>query len=103
MPILKRSEKSIQKAVVDYARKKGAIAIKLSTAGMMGTAGWPDYLYLYEGKLVFHEYKRPGGKLTLLQAMRIHDLIEQRFVVTVCDDVDEAKRDLNYRFGWRHT
>lgn len=93
-------ESSIQRSVVTYARDQGAIAIKLSTLGMAGTAGWPDYLFLFDMKAEFMEFKRPGGKLTLLQKQRYDQLTGQGFQPYVCDNAVLGKDYLNRRFGW---
>jgi hypothetical protein len=92
VPQPKRSEKSIQKAVVDYARKRGCIAIKQHSPGF-GSAGWPDYLFIppLPARPFFVEFKREGGKLTALQIERHHQL-DGRIHVFVVDDVLEGKR-----------
>jgi hypothetical protein len=88
----KRSEKSIQKAVVEYARSRGCLAKKLET-GRFGSSGWPDYLFLYRGSVLFVEFKREGGKVTALQEQIHEQLTEAGFPVAVVDAV-YAGRDL---------
>ena len=85
-----RSEASIQRAVVNRARARGYIAIKLSSLGRFGTSGWPDYMFVKGGKTVMIEFKRPGGKTTPLQDRQIAELRAHGMVVEVFDDVGEA-------------
>jgi hypothetical protein len=78
-------EKDIQSKVVDYARKAGCIARKLDFG-----QGWPDYLFLFNGQVLFIEFKRPGEKPKPLQ-LHVHKLLESHgFVVQVVNTVDEG-------------
>lgn len=82
MPVKARSEQSIQTAVVNFAKAEyQMIVIKLSTLGRFGTTGWPDYLFLHKGRVLFIEFKAPGKKSTPLQALRQANLAAQGFVV----------------------
>jgi hypothetical protein len=92
-----RSEASIQTAVVDYARKLGFIAIKLSTNGRFGTSGWPDYMFLDRGRAFFMEFKRRGGVLTPKQALRLTALREAGFDGWVVESVDRGKQILDIK------
>jgi hypothetical protein len=86
-----RSEASIQRAVVRYARDLGGIAIKLTTAGRYGTAGWPDYLFLMPDRSPFAiEFKAEGGELTALQTQRIAEMA-RHIKVFVVDNVEDGK------------
>ena len=87
-----RGEASIQKSVITYARKKGCICIKLGGAGRFGSSGWPDYLILRDGLAIFIEFKKPGGRVTPLQAKKIEELCEAGFTATMCDEVESGKR-----------
>lgn len=89
----KRSEASIQKSVVDYARKLKFIAIKLSTNGARGSAGWPDYQFFPPpgGSSVarppfFIEFKAPGSEPTPLQWLKIKLLRSLGYEVFIVDD-----------------
>lgn len=87
-----RSEASIQKSVVDYAKRRGCIAIKQSTAGRFGTAGWPDYLIISPyGNVLFMEFKKEGGRPTPLQARRMEELAANRVEAYTVDDVIVGK------------
>lgn len=96
-----KREALIQRKVVSYARDHGAIAIKLTTLGVRGVAGWPDYLFVYNKRVVFMEFKRPGGKLTDLQKYRQSQLADQGFFVTTVDSADSGCEILADEFGWR--
>jgi len=76
------SEAYIQASVVNYARKKGVLARKLDFG-----QGYPDYLLLYSGCVLFIEFKATNGKLSVLQEHVIKVIREQDFTVEVCDSV----------------
>jgi hypothetical protein len=97
MKLAKRSEASIQKAVVDYARKKGVIAIKQHSPGF-GSAGWPDYLFIPwpPARPYMLEFKSEGGRLTELQKER-HNQLDGRIAVFVVDNVPSGKSIVD---GW---
>jgi hypothetical protein len=80
--------------VIEFARKKGIIAIKLTTMKARGTVGWPDYLFLHAGKVMFIEFKAPGAKPTPRQEQQIQKLIKNGFYVRVIDDMLEGRRAL---------
>lgn len=84
-------ESKIQKSVVTHAKDRGFVAIKLSSLGMYGTSGWPDYLFLgVKAKIFFIEFKAPGGKTTPLQDERIRLLRALGFRVYVCNDKEQG-------------
>ena len=69
-------ERDIQKAVVDYARSKGMIAVKQGS-GMYGTVGWPDYLFVMpKGRCFWIEFKTTTGVTSPSQDSRIEQLKE---------------------------
>ena len=96
-------ESSIQSAVVKYARSKGLLSKKLSTMGPMGNTGWPDYMFLggkspiylpedEDQKIIFFiEFKKPGGKLTPLQANIKVTLEGMGFRYYVVDDPKQGR------------
>lgn len=90
MPTL-RSEASIQRSVMDYAKKKGCLCKKLSVQGPMGNSGWPDYMILFHGSVYFIEFKKPGGKATPLQLELIAALRFHGFSADVVDSVDDGR------------
>jgi hypothetical protein len=78
--------------VIEYARNHGCICVKQSTAGRYGTAGWPDYLICIPGgAVIWFEFKRPGQKMTPLQARRAEELEQIEHVHEVVDDAVRGK------------
>lgn len=75
-------ESDIQSDVVAYARSYGIIAKKLNFG-----EGWPDFLFVYKGSVLFIEFKAPGESLSPLQQEIIHLLREQGATVQVVDSV----------------
>lgn len=97
MPIL---ESAVQRRVVDYARGQGALAIKLSTLGMRGTAGWPDYMFIWKQRILFVEFKAPGKSLTALQEKRHVQLREHGFQPITVNDSKVGIAYVRSYFGW---
>lgn len=76
-------ESGIQGDVAKYARKQGVLARKLGFG-----EGWPDFMFLYKGRVMFIEFKKPGEKPEPLQ-LHMHGLLRlAKFDVHVVDDVD---------------
>lgn len=76
-------EKTIERAVKNYAEKRGCLTYKMNGPGHRG---WPDRMFLYDGRMLFIEFKRAGKKPTPLQA-HIHDkLCKLGFRVLVVDN-----------------
>ena len=71
-------EKDIQGKVVGHARRSGVIARKLDFG-----EGWPDYMFLRDGQILFIEFKRPSENPTALQYHVHKQLEEQGFIVAV--------------------
>ena len=87
-----RSEASIQKSLVDYARGAGCVVIKQSTAGRFGTSGWPDLLIITpSGVCGFIEVKREGEEPTPLQTRRMEELRAVKAHVNWTDNVLHGK------------
>lgn len=85
------SERALAAAFVRRVRDRGFLAIKLSTLGIYGTAGWPDYLVLGPNAWVaFVELKTPTGKVTERQRARLVTLRRFGFRADVARSVDEA-------------
>jgi hypothetical protein len=81
-------ESAIEVKVTQYAEQKGCLALKLN---ILGRRGWPDRLYLYAGRVLFIEFKRPGEKPRKLQEY-IHDRIRrQGFDVALVDNIREGQ------------
>ena len=79
-------EAAIQSKVVRFARENRVIARKLSFG-----EGWPDYLFLYSGTVLFIEFKSPGAKPEPLQRHIIGLLRAAGFQVEVVDNVVNGK------------
>lgn len=89
---VKRKESSIERAVVEYAKKHGILSIKMSTQGPMGSTGWPDRLFLGKDMQVrWVEFKREGGKLTMLQRRRHAQLAALGWSTAVVWTVEQGK------------
>lgn len=87
-----RTESSIEKAVVDYARAHGVTSIKLTTQGPRGAAGWPDRLFLGKDMQIrWIEFKAEGGVLTELQKRRHMELSALGWSTAVVRDVETGK------------
>lgn len=81
-------EKSIEQAVKKYAEKGGCLSYKMNGPGHRG---WPDRLFMYDGKVMFIEFKREGRKPTPLQT-EIHTRLRKAgFDVFVVDSVALGK------------
>lgn len=78
-----KRESDIQESVVTYARSLRIIARKLNFG-----EGWPDYLFLYGGQVLFIEFKKPGETPTILQEEMHRILKYEGFQVYVVDNVE---------------
>lgn len=87
-------EKQIETAGVGRARRKGWIAIKV------GYNGWPDRQFIQRSVSPWIEVKRPGGKLTPLQAKKIEILRSAGVPVAVCYSADEMIAFLDSLSWW---
>lgn len=83
-------ERDIEKAVCTYAKDRGFLVHKMQT-GRGGTAGWPDRMFIRDGRVFFCEFKRTGGKLSELQKRMIHILQQHHISVYVIDNITEGK------------
>ncbi len=83
-------EKTIEKAVCDYAKSRGCFVHKMQTA-RGGTGGMPDRLFHYRGRTWYIEMKRFGGKLSALQTACIDDLRYHKIHVYVVDNVEYGR------------
>lgn len=87
-----KTEKDIDRKFCDLI-KGFATTIKQSTLGRYGSNGYPDRLVLLpQGRVIWVELKKPGGKLTALQLRRHEELKAIGHVVGTFDDALEAAR-----------
>jgi hypothetical protein len=91
---IKRSESSVQGAVIGWARKTyGLVCHKLSTGSRYQKSSFPDFIiFLPGGSPLLIEFKKDGGTLTALQSDTILTLRALNYPVHVVDDVDEGKQ-----------
>ena len=80
---MKPLEKDIERAVCNEARARGILAYKFSAPGNRGV---PDRIFIYQGRIAFVEFKRPGGKVTRLQEVHIKEIQKQGFQCVVIDN-----------------
>jgi hypothetical protein len=81
-------ESKIEKAVNTYARKRGWLTYKWSSANCRGV---PDRIYIRDGVIIMVEYKSPGRKLTPLQAYVHQQLTDAGCTVYVINNIDNGK------------
>lgn len=86
-----KKESAIEKPNVEYAKKLGFLALKLTVIGLNGC---PDRMYLHLNKTIFFiEYKRPGAKITRkTQHFVKRVLLKFGFDVFVCDNELEGRK-----------
>ena len=93
-------ESSIDKAVTTWAKARwpSMVVRKLSTLGPRGSNGDPDRLFLWNGKLLLIEMKRPGGECTPLQLQRHAEWRAAGAMVAVVSDVAAGRAVLSQFF-----
>lgn len=84
-------EATIVKNICDYLKKLDKCFFWKEHGGMYGTAGIPDIIVCYRGKFIALEAKRPGGKLTRLQAKAIKDIRAAEGAAYIVTSVEEVK------------
>lgn len=82
-------ERVIEKAVCEFAKKRGWLVRKFTSPG---SAGAPDRIFLKDGHCLFVEFKSPDGKLTPLQVLQHKHFAAAGFPVYVCNNVEDGKR-----------
>ncbi len=84
----KTLERTIEAAVVRWAKAQGIESLKLNT---MGRRSMPDRLFwLNGGRPLLIEFKRPGKRPTKLQAYTMKKLKGLGYAVVWCDSAEEA-------------
>jgi len=91
-------ESKIQADVVAYAQSFGITAKKLSFG-----EGWPDFMFLARGKILFIEFKAPGETPSPAQREMIRVLTQHGFTVRVVSDVEEGKTIIYLFYGLHST
>lgn len=82
-------EKTIEQAVVNYAKKLGFLTFKFSSPSNRGV---PDRIFIKKGKIFFIEFKKPNGKLRKLQEHVISSFLAEKVDVYVIDDIEKGKK-----------
>lgn len=83
-------EKQVEAAVKRYAESKGWLTRKWTSPSHSFV---PDQIFISpSGKVIFIEFKRPGGKTTSGQNREHQRLRDQGCTVFVIDNVEEGKR-----------
>lgn len=94
----KVSEADIEKAVCDYAKRKGVMVDKFVSPNKRSV---PDRIFSFPGgKVVFIEFKAPGKKATPMQE---RDHAKRRalgFAVAVVDNVEQGKRIIDVALAY---
>ncbi len=80
-------ESAIEKKVCDYAKSLGWICEKFRPI----TNGYPDRIFLKNGKVFFIEFKAKGKLPAKIQQYRIEALRLSGFNAYVVDDVAEGR------------
>ena len=80
-------ESQIEKEVCAWAKIHGIQAVKFTP---MGEVGWPDRIFLKDGKAIFIEFKRSGQLARPLQQHRLNVLVTNGFKAEVHDNVQTA-------------
>jgi len=82
-------ERDIQQSVVSFARRQGITAHKFSSEARRNV---PDYIFLFNGRTYFIEFKATGKKARDGQLREIGKLRVAGFPVDVADDIAFGKR-----------
>lgn len=93
MPIPQITEAELELRFVTYAESVGCLALKLRIDGVNG---FPDRTVIApDGRIMFIEFKRKGGRLRPAQVKLLGDLWNRNCVAVVCDDLGQAENALD--------
>ena len=104
----KVKEKTIEREILDYLRKKKVFCFKINTMGVWDEkikayrkspdvlAGTSDILGIYKKKFLAIEVKVPGKKPTELQRAFITKVIDEGGVGFAADSVEKVQTVLDY-------
>lgn len=79
-------EAHIRNTIVTYARSKGCLHIRMHM-GRGARTGWPDDMFIFDGRIMFIEFKAPGGTATRMQQRALANLKAHGVVATTCSNV----------------
>ncbi len=74
------TEQQIQKKITTHLEKDGYLVLKIIKCNK---SGYPDLIAVKENDTLFVEVKRPKGKLSELQKVRIEDMKQRGINVVV--------------------
>ena len=83
-----RLEKDLEAADRKAATKAGWFVEKIMKTGRNG---FPDRFYAKDGRVLLVEWKKPGGRLSDQQLLRIDQLRAAGVEVHVCDNLEDAR------------
>ena len=85
--VLLRRESVVEQKVCRWATDKGILVLKFTPAGQRG---WPDRIFLAEGRAAFIEFKAAKDKPGVLQLHRLDVLRDRRIPAIWTADYDES-------------
>jgi hypothetical protein len=87
-------EKDIERKACEWAKSQGWLVYKFTSPNRRSV---PDRLFIREGRVVFIEFKRPGGRLTEMQRREIRKLQLHGIKAEVAYSVEDAQWQLQSR------
>ena len=81
-------EKTIEKKVVEHAKKLGFWTRKFVSPNNRGV---PDRIFAYKGRIFFIEFKAPGKKTTALQNLEHSKMFDAGLSTYVITEAERAK------------
>lgn len=84
------TEQAIQKKIITQLEKQGYFVLKLIKCNKNG---YPDLIAVKENETIFIEVKRPNGKLSELQKVRIQELRNKNIKVKVWENYEQEFKE----------
>ncbi len=81
-------EIEIERPVCEYAKSRGWFVDKVVSPGRRG---FPDRVFIRNGRVVFCEFKAPGEKPTVQQSKRHREMRDHGAEVVWFDNLEAAK------------
>jgi len=86
------TEQQIQAQIIKYLKSEGYFCIKVMACTVSGT---PDICAIGNGKTIWVEVKKPGGRLSRIQEHVIAQIRALNHKVYVSDSLKDLKEQLN--------
>ena len=86
---MSQPESRLSRKIMAALRERGAMVWKNHGSQYM-TAGLPDIVGVYNGKMIAIETKMPGGRLSEIQKHRLEEMRQAGASVVVAHSVEEA-------------